>query len=127
MTNLIDKYNRNRPFLMITRLAHVAKGVRTEIRGWDKKSENTRIEENHRIIDRVNDTHMRDAVVIIDVVKNVCVKNAMTDSPDNEVISYFLQKYKEDVSKSLNSWATLKAQEKAKQIPEPSIDGVYGV
>ena len=132
MTNTLNrngKYLRNRPFLMVTLVRRPAKGVKTEKAGWADQTGAFESFEQTMLTDRVNAVHLRDANVIIDVMNAKVVKNSLSANTDEQVINYYMEKYRDKVKEAMDIWLTdLARKTKAAQAAEPAIaDGTYSL
>lgn len=113
------KYLRNRPFLLVTLVRRPAKGVRTEKKGWMEVTGNVDLFEQPVLVDRVNAIHLRNANIIIDVMNATVVKNSMAESnSDEEVVNYYLNKYREHVEQAMDLWLTNVAERAVNRVVE---------
>lgn len=117
-----EKYPRNRPFLTITFIRRPEKGVNTSKFGWMEVTGNVNTFEQPILVDRINATHMIKANVIIDVLNGKCVKNYFEKTPDDEVVTYFLEKYRDQVKEAMDVWLS---QAAGKVASTKSVDAVY--
>lgn len=127
-----DRYLRNRPFLCITMIARAAKGVNTAKAGWKDMTGNIDNFESPAVVDRVNGSHLKNCNIIIDVMNQKIVKNCFPDTPEAEVVGYYLNKYREQVKQGMDIWLTGLARQKAaadKKAAENSKpkDGTYSL
>ncbi len=120
-----DRYLRNRPFLCIEFIRRPAKGVNTAKAGWQDVTGNLSTFEKPSVVDRVNDTQLVKSGVIIDVLNGKVVKNGFPETPEEEVVNYFLSKYKEQVTEAMDIWLSRVAQKVADKKAAPVADGVY--
>ena len=97
-----SRYNRGRPFLVVTRLMNPAEGERTETKNW-KATAKWKIDESILIVDRVNDKHMEQATVIIDILQRKSIKHRF-DATDDEVVTAYLTTYKQEISDGIATW-----------------------
>ncbi len=86
-------YLRDRPFLVIETYHKPAKNVRTERKGWHKLTGNWDAKEIPSVVRRISDKMLRRATVIIDIERDVLVKNRYSDSPANDVRKHYLSRY----------------------------------
>lgn len=104
MTNF--SYNRGRPFLIISQFFESKKGHYSE---------------SIEIVDNVQNKHLTDATVIVDIFKRCAIKNSFADEyGDEEIIQSYLNKYSSEVADSINVWTKKigKDEEKAKKLIE---------
>lgn len=99
-----DRYLRNRPFLVINTVRRPSSKARTNKAGWAEDETNWEVFEQPVLVDRVNAVHMRDATVIIDVMKAEVVKTRFADNSPEEVVNYYLNKYREQISEAMGVW-----------------------
>lgn len=118
-----DKYLRNRPFLVVNIIHRAAKGVHTQKKGWAEVEGNMATYEQPSLVDRVNDTHLRNASVIIDVMKSKCVKNSFSDTNSDDVVRHYLEKYRAQITEAIQIWLGEAAKKVAEQ--QKSVDAVY--
>jgi hypothetical protein len=102
-------YLRNRPFLVIEIYINPASTkshdrVRTEKKGWMKDEKNISHAENPMVVDRIKDKHLIGAAVIIDLLRDVVLKNRLDDS-NEEVLAYYKQKYAGMIEQGKTSWS----------------------
>ena len=76
-------YLRFRPFLVIEMWYHPNEKVRTNRKGWWNDKANVKSEEVPSVVSHIDETILRRASIIIDVLKNVVIKNTM-NVPANE-------------------------------------------
>lgn len=101
-----SKYLRDRPFLVITIVRRAGKNAKTHVAGWTDRQDNWDSFEQPVVVDRVNDTHMRNANVIIDVLQGRAVKNSFSaHNTDEEVTQHYLAKYAKYVEDAFKVWA----------------------
>jgi hypothetical protein len=127
-----DKYLRNRPFLCITMIARAAKGVNTAKAGWKDMTGNIDNFESPSISDRVNASHLKNCNIIIDVMNQKVVKNCFPDAKEEEIVSHYLNKYREQVKQGMDIWLTNLARQKVAAdklaASKPAIqDGTYSL
>jgi hypothetical protein len=106
----VDRYLRNRPFLIISLIQRPAKGVRTEKKGWKEVTGNLDAFEQPSLVDRVNAVHLRNANVIIDVTQTKVIKNNLVNTPDEDVMDYYLNKYEAQITEAMDVWLTNEAK-----------------
>jgi len=103
-----SKYNKDRPFLVITQVTTPAEGENTSEKNWKEK-----LQEMVLIVDKVKDKHMRDATIIIDILQRKIVKSRF-DEDDADVITHYLTQYKSQVAEGIQIWmANMSSDEKA--------------
>lgn len=116
-----SKYNRNRPFLLITHHASPANGQKTESANW-KNDGKWDINEEISIVDRVNDRHITSCSVIVDILNRKLVKNRFSEShSEEEVVKHYLTRYNKEVVEGIEIWTKNRIggdKEKAKQLIE---------
>ncbi len=108
-----EKYLRNRPFLVVNIIYRPQKNVNTSKKGWHEVAGNMSAFEQASLVDRVNDTHIRNATVIIDVMNAKLVKSQHSDTPEQEVVTHYLEKYRSQVTEAMNVWLSNIARKKA--------------
>lgn len=101
-----EKYLRNRPFLLvgITRRPTKASNVRTHVKGWGDNPGHWDTFETPSLVDRVNGTHLTNSAVIIDVLNTKIVKNQFSDTPDEQVVQHYMNKYSAQITEAMNIW-----------------------
>mgnify|MGYP001616772008 CR=1 FL=1 len=99
----LSNYNRNRPFLVVTRHISPSAGAKTETKNWAKVGRMV-VNENVIIADKVSKRHMAEATVIVDLFNKKLVKNRINDSNDDEVVNHYLNAYNEQISSGINMW-----------------------
>ncbi len=119
-----EKYNRNRPFLVINIISRPASNVRTEVKGWRDVEGSLTSYEQPSLVDRVSNVHLRNANVIIDVLNGKAVKNSFSDTPSEDVVHHYMEKYRPQVTEAMELWLSQKAAQKA---ASQKSDGVYSV
>ncbi len=97
-----SKYNRGRPFLIITRHFSPSDGENTSVKDWGKTGKKT-LQEYITIDNRVRDQHLVNATVIIDILQRRVVKSRFAES-DDVVIKHYLTQYKDDIAKAIQTW-----------------------
>lgn len=129
-THLGDKYQRNRPFLVVIPVGRPANTasmnrkerrqrgvlntslisqVNTSEQGWANKVGNWSMFERPSIVDRVNDKMTAEAVVIIDIINTKVVKNRHRDDrhnpvSDDAIMSHYLSRYSNEITQGLQVW-----------------------
>lgn len=110
-----SKYNKDRPFLLITRLRNPSDGERTNSKNWSETGK-WKVQEYVEMVDRVSNRHMRDVTVIIDVLQRKLIKSSIQDGTSTEVIvRNYLNQYNQQVVDGLSAWIEKKQKER---IPE---------
>lgn len=97
---------RNRPFLVVNTIQRPQTGVNTNKAGWADEQGNWAIFENPYLVDRVSAKVMREATVIIDVLGSRAVKNRFDTVKEEEVVTHYVEKYKEQVKEAMDIWLT---------------------
>ena len=81
---------RHRPFLVIESFVRPNGSVRTERNGWQGTGSGRH--EHPSIVQRVSNTTMRKALVIIDLLRDRVIKSP-SGSLEGEVLAYYKDKY----------------------------------
>ena len=81
-------YLRNRPFLVVARLARPAQSARTNMKGWMSIQANVDVQEEPIIVDRITDDHLISATVIVDLLRETVIKNRTKDDAESLLASY---------------------------------------
>lgn len=97
-----SRYNKDRPFLVITQHMSPAKGEDTSIKDWGKTGKKN-LQEMVEIVDTVKDKHMTQATVIIDVLQRKVVKSRYPEE-NEEVLTHYLTQYKSQVAEGIQIW-----------------------
>jgi hypothetical protein len=63
------------------------------------------------IVDRVKNKHMTYATLILDVLEDKIVKNGFRDANPQEVRTYYMNKYKNQLQQALTIWADNEAKQ----------------
>ena len=105
----LSKYNRDRPFLVITRHSMPSANEKTETKNWLKEGK-WRVDEMVMIVDRVTNKHMSEATVIIDILKRQLIKNRFAEDTPDDVIKHYLTNYKEHITDGIHSWMKRKTK-----------------
>ena len=101
-----SKYNKDRPFLVVSHTSIPAKGQLTSTKNWGELAK-WDLNENIVIVDRVNNKHITKSSVIIDILQTTTVKNRFEPSHSNdEVVKYYLKKYNKQVAEGIQIWMT---------------------
>lgn len=99
-----SKYNKDRPFLLITRYATPPEGARTEKKEWFKET-GWQVQEEVSIVDKIKDKHILNCTIILDIFKRTLIKNRFgAEASDEEVIKHYLQVYKNEVAEGIQLW-----------------------
>jgi hypothetical protein len=98
-----DRYNRYRPFLVVSMTGVPQRGAKTSEKGWSEKANAWNVLESPVIVDRVSNKMMTEASVIIDILNTKVVKNRYGN--DEEVVKYYLGKYSAEISESIRIWS----------------------
>jgi hypothetical protein len=104
---------RNRPFLVIKTIQRPVKPSITRRKGWAEAEGNWQIFEHTSVVDRVSDKTLREATVIIDVMRSTCVTNRFSHVTDTEVVHHYLGKYGTQVKEAMGLWLRKTAQKMA--------------
>lgn len=113
----MDRYLRNRPFLIIKVSQNPARGVKTEQKGWTDRPGAIATHEQNYIVDRVTPKLIREASVIIDILNKTCVvNNVYPDTDKATLVEYFISKHPGEIAQALDVLqARLARAEAAKQ------------
>lgn len=99
-----SKYDKDRPFLLVTRLATPPKGARTENKEWYKES-GWQVQEQISIVDKVEAKHLTSCTIILDILKRRLVKNRFQDeATTDEIIKHYLKVYKNEIAEGIQLW-----------------------
>lgn len=120
-----EPYLRNRPFLAVNILQRPAKSVKTEVKGWRDITGNVENFETPYVVDRVNAIHLRNAAIIVDVLRSECVKNQFSETPNDEVAKYYINKYQSQITEATEIWLTNQIRAKTDNNTASSVDAVY--
>lgn len=99
---MLSRYNKDRPFLVVEILNMVPKKAATQKKNYGKTGE-WLIGESITIEDCIKDSHITKAAVIIDILKAKLIKNRL-DKSDEEVMKYFVTKYKKEITEGIQIW-----------------------
>ncbi len=108
------EYLRNRPFLCVEMTQRPASGVDTSKKGWQTAKGSLQTFDKVTIVDRVNNTMMSRAAVIIDIINSSVVKNN-TDEDDTMLRAEYMSRYADDIKDSLTIWAHREAKTRVAQ------------
>ena len=89
-------YLRHRPFLVVELFSRPGDGVRTERKGWRKSVGNIKVIDYPRVVNRISDTTMRRATVIIDLQHDKVIKNRYKcdgTAFDDEILVTYMSRY----------------------------------
>lgn len=100
-----EKHLRRRPFLVITTMASPRQGVSTHVKGWGDNESNWNMAESAKIVDSVSNRMLAEATFVIDIINNKVVKNRHAYG-DETVLSHFLAKYSDDITRGIERWAS---------------------
>lgn len=110
-----SRYNKDRPFLLVTRYRKPSENEKTNSKNWSETGK-WMVQEYVEMVDRVNNRHMRDVTVIIDVLQRRLVKSSINDgTPDDVVVKEYLKRYNQQVVDGLGAWIE---QNQRKNAPE---------
>lgn len=96
-------YLRHRPFLVVELSSHPGENVRTERKGWRENLGNLKVYDHPRVVNRISDTTMRRAAIIIDLVNDKVIKNrykADGSAFDDEILESCKKKYGEIITQA---------------------------
>ncbi len=91
-----------RPFLLVEFIQRPKKDVNTKIKGWNTPN-NMDTFEQVSVVDRIGSKQML-CDIIVDLVEGAVIRNN-TNKANEEIVSYYIQKYEDTVRKSLKIWA----------------------
>lgn len=97
-----SRYDKDRPFLVITQHTTPAKGENTSLKNWGKTGKKV-LQEMVMIVDEVKNKHLVEATIIIDILQRRMVKSRFTED-DSEVLSHYLSQYKNQVAEGIQLW-----------------------
>lgn len=104
---------RNRPFLVIKTIQRPQKRGLTSRKGWAEVEGNWAIFENPSVVDRVSDKLLREATVIIDVMRSSCVTTRFQNVTEDEIVNHYMSKYGEQVKEAMGLWLNKMAKRMA--------------
>jgi hypothetical protein len=104
---------RNRPFLVVNTIQRPVRPSITRVKGWADTEANWSIFENPYVVDRVSNKIMREATVIIDIMRSSVIKSRFTNPTDDEVVVHYMEKYREQVKEAMDLWLTKMASRMA--------------
>lgn len=96
-------YLRNRPFLVIRHHAKPAPSENTSVKGWGIKAK-WEANETANFVDRISNKMSVEASVIIDIMKAKVIKNRYDRKADQQVMEYYIDKYKDKVKEAVAHW-----------------------
>jgi hypothetical protein len=85
-------YLRHRRFLIIQRFMQPTAQAYTSQKGWAKQSNNCKTIDHPSIVQRISNTIMRRALVIIDLTNDTVIKNRLrcdASAFDDEVLAHY--------------------------------------
>lgn len=94
------KYLRNRPFLLVFYRKLPAEGQNPSMKEFGKNGV-LDVREQTVVAWRVKDKDLREAHVIIDLVRGKIVKNGFSGTPNLEVFKHFMEKHQQKISQVL--------------------------
>jgi hypothetical protein len=124
----LNKYNnlRNRPFLIVRTVQRPAVGVQTHRAGWAETPRNWGLFEQIVIKDRVPNKDMREATAIVDLMRGETVSSRFSDKTGDEIVDYYMNKYREECTKAIEIWlnkvATRMANDPSFAAPKPTVE-----
>ena len=101
-------YLRHRPFLVVDyytvpfETTKVGRTVRTERKDWMTEKGSTSIMANPYVVSRIKDAHLKQAAIIIDLQRDVVIKNRLSDT-DAEVLQHCKEKYYNIIAPALRA------------------------
>ncbi len=99
-----SKYDKDRPFLLVTRYATPPEGSKTEKKEWYKEA-GWQVQEQVSIVDKVENKHLSTCTIILDILRRRLVKNRFaSEADDDEVIKHYLQVYKHEIAEGIQLW-----------------------
>lgn len=109
-------YNKNyltkRPFMVVTVKFQPAPGANTSVKNWAETA-GWQSHEDLSFVDRVKPRHLDTATLIIDILEAKVVKNGFVESSKDEVMKYYVNKYKKQISDTIGAWMESEAQKRA--------------
>jgi len=99
---MYKKYQKGRPFLIITYSFKPAEQQHTSKKDWGKTAV-WNSNEKITIEDKIKPKHLASAHAIIDIINKSIIKNRFEDEND-KVIEHFLKKYNNKIEKALIIW-----------------------
>lgn len=99
-----SRYNKDRPFLVITEIMTPKQGTKTESANFGL-NDNFDHNESIVLVDRVTNRHITDASTIVDVLQRKLVKSRFRNvAEEKDIVDHFLQKYNEYVAEGIQIW-----------------------
>lgn len=97
-------YLRGRPFLIIKTFHRPAANVSTVLKNWGEQPDAWVSHETPMVADHINRSMMESATVIIDLVNSKLIKNRYSDTPDDKVMEYYLNKFSAQTKEGISLW-----------------------
>jgi len=99
---VFSKYDKGRPFLVVTQNSRPAEGENTSTKNWGKTGKKV-IQEMVSIVDTVKDKHLFEAAVIVDVLQRRIVKSRFSDD-NSATLTHYLTQYKKEIAEGIQVW-----------------------
>lgn len=97
-----SKYNKGRPFLVVTHKHVVPKGTPSHTKNF-KESNMWQLGENITIEDSIKPRHLAEASVIVDILKAELIKSRHQE-PNDDVLKHYTTKYKKEITEGISIW-----------------------
>lgn len=97
-----SRYDKGRPFLVITQHITPAEGENTSVKNWGKIGKKN-LQEMVSIEDEIKSKHLTSATVIIDIFQRRIVKSRYSEE-NEEVVKHYLTQYKSQVAEGIQIW-----------------------
>lgn len=105
---------RYRPFLVINTIQRPINSTVTASKGWTEEAKNWALFERPFVVDRITAKVMKEATVIIDVTRGTALKSRFeSEASGDEVVSHYLDKYRDEVKEAINIWLDRMARKMA--------------
>jgi hypothetical protein len=101
---------KNRPFMLVNFIHQPAPGERTSQKNWGEIGK-WQTKESIFFVDRINNKHLTDYAIIIDLLHAVVVKSCITDVSKGEIYAHYVNKYKANVMQAVNVWRKKRGNE----------------
>lgn len=99
-----------RPFMVIYQVIRPAQGVRTERAGWATEPQYSTTYERLSIVDRVNNKHLTEGAIIIDIEKRSVVKSRNDRSDDAAIVDQYMTKYASQIAEGVSEFQKRQAR-----------------
>jgi len=107
-----SRYNKGRPFLIISHSATPAQGQNTSAKNWGTEGK-WNINESIAVVDSITQNQMYTAAIIIDILQHKMIKNRFADTHDEkEIIKHYFSKYNKEVVQGIQIWTKSRARDK---------------